>query len=97
MKLELFTSNNCANCKAVKKDLREVLHEIGEDYEKVVVERNIEDSNVLAELLMHNIDTVPVIRIDGKVFEFKKIKDKTKLRKMLQNVKTLWPNEKCTK
>ncbi|MEM2128575.1 MAG: thioredoxin family protein [Candidatus Methanosuratincola sp.] len=87
MRLELFTSETCANCRALKKNLRAVLGEIGEDYERVVSEKSIEDSEVMAELLMLNVDSVPVIRIGGEVFEWGRIKERAALKKILMEYK----------
>ncbi|MEN3007000.1 MAG: thioredoxin family protein [Candidatus Methanosuratincola petrocarbonis] len=83
MRLELFTSKTCANCKVLKKHLKELLGELGEDYDKVVSERSIEDSEVMAELLMLNVDSVPVIRIGGELFGWDRIRDKASLKKIL--------------
>ncbi|MEJ5292076.1 MAG: thioredoxin family protein [Candidatus Methanosuratincola sp.] len=83
MKLEIFTSETCANCKVLKKHLKELMAELGEDYGETVVERSIDDSDVMAELLMLNVDSIPVMRIGGKVYEWQSIKDKAGLKKIL--------------
>lgn len=87
MKIELFTSDTCANCKTLKKYLREVLGEMEEDYDRVVLEKSIEDSEVLAELLMLNIDSVPIIRIGEDIFSWEKLKNRTSLKKILMDRK----------
>jgi len=87
MKIEFFTSETCANCKMLKKHLRAVLGEIGEDYDRVVLEKSIENSEVLAELLMLNIDSVPIIRIGEDIFGWEKLKDRASLKKILMDHK----------
>ncbi|MDI9643788.1 MAG: glutaredoxin domain-containing protein [Candidatus Verstraetearchaeota archaeon] len=84
MKLELFTSDTCVNCRMLKKNLKEVLKEIGEDYGGVVLERNIDnDSDALADLLMLNLDSVPVIRIGNRVYEWDSVKERESLKRAL--------------
>ncbi|MDH7556597.1 MAG: thioredoxin family protein [Candidatus Methanosuratincola sp.] len=83
MKLELFTSQTCTNCRTLKRHLKEILDEIGEDYDMVVSEKSIEDGEVMAELLMLNVDSVPLIRIEGKLFGWDRTRDKTSLKKIL--------------
>lgn len=83
MRLELFISESCTNCRVLKKQLKEVLDEMGEDYERVVSERSVEDSEVMAELLMLNVDSVPVIRFQDEVYKLDNIRDKKILKEIL--------------
>lgn len=83
MRIELFTSKNCANCKHVKKALMEILKDLGKDYGESVEEKELENSDNLAELLMNNIDSVPALRIGERFFHGEILKDKNELMKLI--------------
>lgn len=54
----ILFSNNCPKCQILKKKLEQkgILYEVSEDFEV---------------LLNNNIETIPVLSVDGKLMEFK--------------------------
>uniref|UniRef100_A0A7C3J2R0 Glutaredoxin domain-containing protein n=1 Tax=Candidatus Methanomethylicus mesodigestus TaxID=1867258 RepID=A0A7C3J2R0_9CREN len=65
MRIELYTSETCSNCRKLKKLLPELLSGFGLKYEEVIVERNVEDSDVLADLLLLNTEIIPALHANG--------------------------------
>ena len=63
-KILLFTTKGCSHCKIGKA----FFERIGIPYE----EKNLEDIDVAAELVMNNIAvyTAPILAINGLVFQF---------------------------
>ena len=59
--LEVYTSSNCPNCKALKAKLQKADIEF--------VERNTDDDDVRLHLYMIGRCTVPSVVLDGKVLE----------------------------
>ena len=58
----VYSSPNCGRCEALKAALKRA---------KVEFTEKSLDTEVLAELAMKNIFSLPVIEIDGMLFEFK--------------------------
>ncbi len=83
--IKLFTHEGCANCREAKKLLQRVLPDFGASYETHVLERDIEDSEALAELLMLNTEHVPAITIGRKVLTGEDAIDEGKIRAALSS------------
>lgn len=66
MKIELFTSEGCANCRKLKKILHNLLPELGLIYEEAVEERDVSKTDVLADLIMLNTEVIPTLNIYNK-------------------------------
>ncbi|RLE48460.1 MAG: hypothetical protein DRJ31_07220 [Candidatus Methanomethylicota archaeon] len=84
-KVELFKTPTCVKCPITKKLLAKILSEKGLSYEDYVVERDVtQDSDAMAELLMLNALTTPVVRFgDIVLYEEDAVKE-DKLREVLR-------------
>jgi glutaredoxin len=87
--MKLYTHEGCANCKKVKALLLKLLPEMGLNYESSVVELNIDNTDVLADLMMLNIEYTPTINIGNATITGDKILDDANLRRFIEsNIKT---------
>ncbi len=83
MQVELFTSSGCINCRKLKKILPRLLSEHGARIESVV-ERDVGDAAVLADLMMLNADTIPTLRIGDSIITGEEATDELKLTVFLR-------------
>jgi hypothetical protein len=89
MKIELYTSEGCANCRKVKKLLPKILPEFGLQYENSVVERDVSDTEVLADLIMLNTEIIPTIHFRNAILTGEKATNEELLRTFIAaNVKS---------
>jgi glutaredoxin len=61
MKIKLYTHKGCVNCSKVKASLQRILPEYGLTYSSTILELDIDNAETLAELLMMNTESVPVV------------------------------------
>lgn len=88
--MKLYTHEGCANCKKVKAILMKLLPEMGLNYESSVVELDIDSTDVLADLILLNIEYTPTINIGKATITGNKILDEANLRRFVEsNIKTL--------
>lgn len=87
--MKLYTHEGCANCKKVKALLLKLLPEMGLNYESSVVELDINNTDALADLMMLNIEYIPIIKIGNATITGDEILDETNLRRFVEsNIKT---------
>jgi hypothetical protein len=87
--MKLYTHDGCANCKKVKILLLKLLPEMGLNYESSVVELDIDNSDVLADIIMLNIEYTPTINIGNATITGDEILDEANLRRFVEsNIKT---------
>lgn len=86
--MKLYTHQGCANCKKVKELLMKLLPEMGLNYESSVVELDIDNTDVLADLMMLNIEYTPTINIGNATITGDEILDVANLRRFIEfNIK----------
>lgn len=83
MKIKLYTRGGCANCAKVKALLQKLLPDYGLSYSKTVSELDIDDGNILAELLMMNAVSVPVLALGDSSLLGPAILDEGELRRLV--------------
>jgi hypothetical protein len=66
MKIELYTSANCVNCRKLKKILPKALSQNGMLIEDII-ERDVADAAVLTDLMMLDTDIIPTLHIGGTI------------------------------
>ena len=66
----------CAKCKAVEKEVREVVAELG-------VDADIEDVKDMARIMTYKVMMTPGLVIDGKVVSYGRIPPKDELTSMI--------------
>jgi glutaredoxin len=87
--MKLYTHKGCANCKKVKAVLLKLLPEMGLNYESSVVERDIDNTDVLADLMILDIEYTPTINIGNATITGDEILDEANLRRFVEsNIKT---------
>jgi glutaredoxin len=87
--MKLYAHEGCANCKKTKAILLKLLPEMGLNYESIVVELDVENTNVLADLMMLNIEYIPTINIGNATITGDEILDEANLRRFVEfNIKT---------
>jgi len=70
----------CAKCKAVEKEVREAVAELG-------IEADIEDVKDMARILSYKVMMTPGLVIDGKVVSSGRVPSKNDVRKMILEAK----------
>jgi len=83
MPIELFTSAGCVNCRKLKKLLPQTLAKNGVSI-KDVIERDVCDATVLADLLMLGVDTIPTLRIGDSIITGEDAANEAKLNAFLK-------------
>lgn len=83
MKIKLYTQEGCVNCARVKAILRRMLPEFNLAYSATVSELDISDSEVLAELMMMDASSVPVIVLGSSSLIGPPVLDQTRLRGLI--------------
>lgn len=66
VKIELFTSVNCMNCRKLKKILPKMLSQNGVLIEDVI-ERDVADAAALTDLMMLNSDVIPTLHVGNMI------------------------------
>ena len=85
MKVELFKTPTCVKCPLTVELLKKILSEAGLRYEEVVVERDVTaDSDAMAELLLLNALSTPVVRCGSEVLYEEDATSEEKLRELLR-------------
>ncbi len=93
MKIKFYTHRGCGNCMKVKSILQKTLPEYGLAYASSTSELDIDNADVLAELLMMDTESVPVVVIGEKTLSGPSVLDETLLRSLLlQNLESLKSN-----
>jgi len=86
VKIELFKSPTCVRCLGASALLRKVLAEKGVKYEDAVLERDIvKDSGAMADLLMLDLMSTPVIKYGERVLKDAETTDETRVRELLSS------------
>ena len=67
----------CAKCKAVEKEVKEVLAEMG-------IEANVEDVRDMAKIMQYKVMMTPGLVIDGKVVCSGRVPSKKDIRKYIE-------------
>ncbi len=70
----------CAKCRAVEKEVREVVAELGIDAE-------VEEVKDMAKILQYKVMMTPGLVIDGKVVSSGHVPSKDDVRKMIQEAR----------
>ncbi len=70
----------CAKCRAVEKEVREVVAELG-------VDADIEDVKDMARIMTYKVMMTPGLVIDGKVVSSGHVPSKSDVRKMILEAK----------
>jgi glutaredoxin len=83
MKIKLYTHKGCVNCIKVKAALQRILPEFGLLYTSSVSELDIDDADVLAELLMINAESVPVVMLGGSTLTGASVLDEGRIRNLV--------------
>ncbi len=67
----------CAKCKAVEKEVKEILAEMG-------IEANVEDVRDMAKIMQYKVMMTPGLVIDGKVVCSGRVPSKKDIRKYIE-------------
>ncbi len=70
----------CSKCRAVEKEVREVLAELG-------IDADVEEVKDMARILQYKVMITPGLVIDGKVVSSGHVPSKDAVRKMLQEAR----------
>ncbi|TFH34343.1 MAG: thioredoxin family protein [Dehalococcoidia bacterium] len=70
----------CAKCKAVEKEVKEVLAELG-------VDANVEEVKDMSKILQYKVMMTPGLVIDGKVVSSGHVPSKADVRKMIEEAR----------
>lgn len=70
----------CAKCKAVEKEVKEVLAELG-------VDANVEEVKDMSKILQYKVMMTPGLVIDGKVVYSGHVPSKADVRKMIEEAR----------
>jgi len=90
MEIELYTSEGCANCRKVKKILPKILPEFGLNYENSVIERDVSNTEVLADLIMLDTEIIPTIHFRNAILTGDQATNEETLRTFLAaNIKKI--------
>jgi len=68
----------CAKCKAVEKEVKEVLSELG-------IEAEVEEVKDMARIMQYKVMMTPGLVIDGKVVSSGHVPSKADVRKMIES------------
>jgi glutaredoxin len=83
MKIKLYSHKGCVNCSKVKVVLQRILPQYGLAYASSVSELDIDDADALAELLMMNTESVPVVVLGGSFLAGASVLDEGRLRSLV--------------
>jgi glutaredoxin len=83
MKIKIYTQGGCINCTRVKGILLRALPEFGLEYASSVSEIGIDDSEVLAELIMMGAESVPVVVLGSSSLFGPPVLDEERLRNLI--------------
>lgn len=84
-KVTLFKTPTCTKCQVVRSVLTKILREGGLRYEDYVIEKDVtEDSEAMAELLMLNTLSTPVVKYEDLVLRDNDAIEEGKLKMLLK-------------
>lgn len=83
-KIKLFTHEGCNNCQRVKDMIEKILPELGLNYESAIIELDIDDPDVLADLMMLDTEYVPTISAGDSVLTGRGVLDEVALRDFIK-------------
>ncbi len=70
----------CSKCKAVEKEVKEVLGELG-------IQANVEEVRDMSKILEYKVMMTPGLVIDGKVVSTGHVPSKSDVRKMIEDAR----------
>lgn len=85
MKIRLYTQEGCTHCTEVKGILAKMLPEFGLEYSTAVSEIDIDDSAVLADLIMMGAHSVPVIVLGTSSLFGPPVLDRERIRSLIKS------------